>query len=190
MNTCPNDPVPTATAQIPLRLQENLQLLDHMYPKTKVKHTHALVRTFTHFHTFFSFFSIKFSPCSRLFCSSLPTSFLALFYTIHPLSRLSILFFFLLSIFFPTTPLCHLHATTSCHSHHSIPTSNTLLSFQYNHIHKVDLLLVQADDFSPELVMQLSIDLKIQPSFMFIRCPGKNFPYNIGDFRGIRTIMQ
>jgi hypothetical protein len=32
----PNDPEPHTPAQIPLRLQENLQLLDHMYPKTKV----------------------------------------------------------------------------------------------------------------------------------------------------------
>jgi hypothetical protein len=54
----------------------------------------------------------------------------------------------------------------------------------------VDLLLVQAEEFSPELVMKLSADLHIQPSFMFIRCPGDNFPYNIGDFRGVRTIMQ
>lgn len=56
-NMGPNDPVPTATAQIPLRLQENLQLLDHMYPKTKVHtyvHTyacmyiHAYIRLHTH----------------------------------------------------------------------------------------------------------------------------------------------
>ena len=55
---------------------------------------------------------------------------------------------------------------------------------------QVDLLLIESEEFSPELVMQLSLDLKIQPSFMFIRCPGENFSYNLGDFRGVRTIMQ
>jgi hypothetical protein len=55
---------------------------------------------------------------------------------------------------------------------------------------KVDLLLVQADEFCPALVAQLSRDLNIQQSFMFIRCPGSRFPYNIGEFDGVRTIMQ
>jgi hypothetical protein len=55
---------------------------------------------------------------------------------------------------------------------------------------KVDLLLVQADEFCPAVVAQLSKDLNIQPSFMFIRCPGHRFPYNIGEFEGVRTIMQ
>lgn len=74
MNTCPNDPVPTATAQIPLRLQENLQLLDHMYPKTKVR-TRTQARTCC----FFFFFSFVFSSCSRPFQSTFPTSFFAQF---------------------------------------------------------------------------------------------------------------
>ena len=34
---------------------------------------------------------------------------------------------------------------------------------------KVDLLLVESDEFCPALVAQLSRDLGIQPSFMFIR---------------------
>ena len=58
-NMGPNDPVPTATAQIPLRLQENLQLLDHMYPKTKVRthactyaHTYTCTYVRIHVHTF------------------------------------------------------------------------------------------------------------------------------------------
>ena len=31
---------------------------------------------------------------------------------------------------------------------------------------QVDLLLIESEEFSPELVMQLSLDLKIQPSFI------------------------
>jgi len=55
---------------------------------------------------------------------------------------------------------------------------------------KIDILLVRADAFTPDLVMKLSVDLNILPSFMFIRCPGEGFNYNIGEFSGVRTIMQ
>jgi hypothetical protein len=55
---------------------------------------------------------------------------------------------------------------------------------------KIDLLIVNASEFSPPLVAKLSSDLNIKPSFMFIRCPGANFKFNIGEFEGVRTIMK
>ena len=56
---------------------------------------------------------------------------------------------------------------------------------------KVDLLLINTTaEFCPQLVKYLSNELAIQTSFMFIRCPGENFPFNIGEFVGIRTIMK
>lgn len=55
---------------------------------------------------------------------------------------------------------------------------------------KIDLLIVEADEFSPRLVRQLSHDLQILPSFMFVRCPGSGLRYNLGEFGGVRTIMQ
>ncbi len=64
-----------------------------------------------------------------------------------------------------------------------------LLDHMYPKI-KLDLLLIQSDDFSPALVQKLSNDLNIPASFMFIRCPGASFLYNIGEFKGVRTIMQ
>lgn len=55
---------------------------------------------------------------------------------------------------------------------------------------KVDTLIIHADCFCPSLVRHMSMELSIHPSFMFIRCPGKNFAYNIGEFDGVRTIMR
>ena len=55
---------------------------------------------------------------------------------------------------------------------------------------KIDLLLIQADEFNPRLVKKLSDQLSIPPSSMFIRCPGANFKYSLGEFDGVRTIMQ
>ena len=55
---------------------------------------------------------------------------------------------------------------------------------------KVDLLLVAAEEFNPKLVRHLSKELGIQQSFMFIRCPGSGFAFNIGEFDGVRTIMK
>jgi hypothetical protein len=55
---------------------------------------------------------------------------------------------------------------------------------------KIDLLLVTAEEFNPRLVAKLSEDLNIKAEFMFIRCPGDNFKYNIGEFEGVRTIMR
>lgn len=55
---------------------------------------------------------------------------------------------------------------------------------------KVDLLMIEADEFTPALVRYLSEELHIQPSFMFIRCPSDAFPCNIGEFEGVRTIMR
>ena len=137
-------------------------MLDHMYPKTKVTFLIA---------AFFSFLFLPFLPL-------LPVTF-------YFFVRLLVSFFTILHIslpffpFSPLPPLFHLLSSFFIFFHHL-----------FSIIIQVDLLLVQAEEFSPELVMQLSLDLKIQPSFMFIRCPGVNFPYNIGDFRGVRTIMQ
>jgi hypothetical protein len=39
------------------------------------------------------------------------------------------------------------------------------------------------------MIAELSEDLKIQPSFMFISCPGPNFPYNVAELGGVRIIM-
>jgi hypothetical protein len=55
---------------------------------------------------------------------------------------------------------------------------------------KIDLLLVESEEFSPSLVAKLSSDTGILPSFMFIRCPGRSFKYNIGEFDGMRTVMR
>ena len=85
-NMGPNDPVPTATAQIPLRLQENLQLLDHMYPKTKVR-THACTDMHTHTCTYFFLSSFFFLLSSFFFL-------LSSFFFLH-----SSFFIFLLSLF-------------------------------------------------------------------------------------------
>jgi hypothetical protein len=51
-------------------------------------------------------------------------------------------------------------------------------------------LIVEAEEFNPNLIAMLATDLKILPSFMFIRCPGKSFKYNIAEYEGIRTIMR
>ena len=55
---------------------------------------------------------------------------------------------------------------------------------------KIDLLLVTADEFSPEVVQYLSQILKVDKGFMFIRCPGNSFFYHTGTFEGVRTIMK
>lgn len=55
---------------------------------------------------------------------------------------------------------------------------------------KIDLLIVEAEGFTPRVVKKLSEDLKIPLSFMFIRCPGKKFKTNLGEFGGVRTIMK
>lgn len=56
---------------------------------------------------------------------------------------------------------------------------------------KVDVLLVSSDlGFNPRVVKLISEGMDIPTSFMFIRCPGENFQFNMGEFQGIRTIMQ
>jgi len=56
---------------------------------------------------------------------------------------------------------------------------------------KVDLLLINTDEeFSPQLVKYISNELKILPSFMYMRCPGPYFPYSIAEFDNVRIIMQ
>lgn len=77
-------------------------------------------------------------------------------------------------------------------------TWNTMQNFKENlalldHVYpkmKLDLLLIHYQEFSPELVLKLSEDLNIKPSFMFIRCPNERFPYHLGQFEGVRTIMK
>ena len=64
-----------------------------------------------------------------------------------------------------------------------------LLDVMYPKI-KIDLLLVEAEEFNPGLVAKLAVDLNIQPAFMFIRCPGKSMKHHIGEFEGVRTIMR
>ena len=55
---------------------------------------------------------------------------------------------------------------------------------------KIDLMIVEAvNGFTPQLVRYISNETDIPISFMFIRCPGKKFPFNIGEFDGVRTIM-
>jgi len=54
---------------------------------------------------------------------------------------------------------------------------------------QIDLVLVQGK-FTPDLIQNLSEQMKVNTSCMFIRCPGEKFPYNIGDFHGVRTIMN
>ena len=84
------------------------------------------------------------------------------------------------------------------HTHYCSHSLQTIEQLKVNlqlldHVYpkmKIDLLLVHYKEFSPRLVAKLSDDLDIKPSFMFIRCPGENFKYNIGEFQGVRTIMQ
>ena len=65
----------------------------------------------------------------------------------------------------------------------------TLLDHMYPKM-KIDLLIVEAEKgFTPQLVQYISNEIDIPTSFMFIRCPGKKFPFNIGEFDGVRTIM-
>ena len=56
---------------------------------------------------------------------------------------------------------------------------------------KVDVLLVSSDlGFTPRVVKHISDEIDIPMSFMFIRCPGENFKFNLGEFQGVRSIMQ
>ena len=55
---------------------------------------------------------------------------------------------------------------------------------------KVDLLLIEADEFTPRLVKYLSKELNIPPSFMYMRCPGPYFPHSIAEFDNVRIILQ
>jgi len=54
---------------------------------------------------------------------------------------------------------------------------------------KIDLVLVHGV-FCPEMARMLSAQFKVPLSYMFIQCPTKDFPYSIGDFGGVRTIMR
>jgi len=87
--------------------------------------------------------------------------------------------------------ICHVHEQSSG-SHlvgERLKENLLLLDHMYPKI-KMDLLLVEAEEFNPNLIAMLAKDLKILPSFMFIRCPGKSFKYNIAEYEGIRTIMR
>lgn len=53
----------------------------------------------------------------------------------------------------------------------------------------LDLVLVEGN-FGPELVMQVSDALQVPRNFMFIACPGPNFPHDLGLFGGVRVITH
>lgn len=54
---------------------------------------------------------------------------------------------------------------------------------------KIDLVLIQGS-FNPDTVRMISNLFRVPLSYMFIQCPAKDFPYNIGEFGGVRTIMR
>jgi hypothetical protein len=88
----------------------------------------------------------------------------------------------------PSVPPAH-YCTHSLQTIDQLKMNLQLLDHVYPKM-KIDLLLVHYKEFSPRLVAKLSEDLDIKPSFMFIRCPGEHFKYNIGEFQGVRSIMQ
>jgi hypothetical protein len=53
----------------------------------------------------------------------------------------------------------------------------------------MDLVLVQGR-FSPSVVAQISTRLGVPRNFMFMVCPNEHFPYDVGDFGGIRIITH
>lgn len=85
--------------------------------------------------------------------------------------------------------ICHVHRAGETSVSERLQENMILLDHMYPKI-KMDLLLVEADEFSPQLISKLSADLKISCSFFFIRCPGKKFRHNIGEYDGVRTIMR
>jgi len=53
---------------------------------------------------------------------------------------------------------------------------------------QIDLHLMQGH-FCPEVIPYVSESLKVGANFMYVRCPGPNFRYSIGSFKGVRIIM-
>ena len=53
----------------------------------------------------------------------------------------------------------------------------------------MDLVLVQGS-FTPAVVAQISTRLGVPRNFMFMVCPNERFPYDLGDFGGIRIITH
>ena len=53
----------------------------------------------------------------------------------------------------------------------------------------MDLVLVQGQ-FTPSVVAQISTRLGVPRNFMFMVCPNERFPYDLGDFGGIRIITH
>jgi hypothetical protein len=53
----------------------------------------------------------------------------------------------------------------------------------------LDLVLVQGS-FTPGVVAQVSMRLGIPRNFMFMVCPNERFPYDLGDFGGIRIVTH
>ncbi|KAF8754264.1 Amino acid permease [Rhizoctonia solani] len=51
----------------------------------------------------------------------------------------------------------------------------------------LDLVFIQGD-FSPELVEAASQELNIPRGQMFMSCPGKDHPWQLGDYQGVRVI--
>jgi hypothetical protein len=54
---------------------------------------------------------------------------------------------------------------------------------------RIDLVLVKGE-FGPDLVTRLSEQLGVPKNYMFIACPGGNFPHNVSDFGGIRLVTH
>jgi len=54
---------------------------------------------------------------------------------------------------------------------------------------RIDLVLVKGK-FTPHTVISIAKRLNIPQNFMFIACPGKDFPEKIGQFGGVRVITH
>ena len=167
--------------QVPIRLQENLQLLDHMYPKTKVR---------TPFHILFSMLCFPGLNTPVFYLNTNVKTIINTNINTNMTTNINTR----INTNIKDKYKYKFKYTYTYTYTNSFPYYSYLFHFisflLFSICLQVDLLLVETEEFSPELVMQLSLDLKIQTSFMFIRCPGENFPYNLGDFRGVRTIMQ
>ncbi len=55
---------------------------------------------------------------------------------------------------------------------------------------RLDLVTVHAEGFTPRVVKQLATKLNIEQNFMFISCPGENFPAKIAKYGGMRIITH
>ncbi|ORX54474.1 hypothetical protein DM01DRAFT_1305080 [Hesseltinella vesiculosa] len=68
-----------------------------------------------------------------------------------------------------------------------LETNHRLLDEVYPKI-QLDLVFIQGQ-FNPDTIGRISRQLNIDKTFMFISCPGPDFPYTIGELDGVRIIM-